>query len=501
MAPLLALPNEVLFNIIEQLLPDDILHFALSCKLIQALSQGSLTLYRECKQKYSVVKFHGCPEWDSVSALPELLQHMSSDQRIAFYPRSMIFKAPHCSLECAHSFAPSAYEIGYRGNDNSNDEANQLGSIEKLNNIISNIGSESTKTEHETAYGRRRGGKVWLYDIYQWSTMLGLLLTAFPNLETLKFNFTSDLLGKVHDIVWNAVDKNRGPGHSGPTFLSNLKTVVVDASEHAGRHDFEVFACCALFPSVKRLVGKHIESLHPLLSNRNWTKMTYLHLWHPSLPVTEIIFQESELSYEFFARLLRAITRLKRFTYSYSFWWVPWARTSATDPYRLIDLLLLHSKSTLEYLELKGFDSKSPASPPRGTGYGCLRDFEALKEVRVDAAIWKIPRTHHRIYNSKPRGKLWEESIVFPLAEVLPSCIETVSLEGPCHVLGVIPLLKGLTTAKRRRLRSLKTIVLQNVVCPSALMLRRVDVWIEDCARMGIRLNFEWNRPFSDFTA
>ena len=493
MATLLALPNEILLNIIEELIPDDQPYFALSCKRMQTLSQKSLISYRECKKKYAVVKFHGCPEQDSEADLPALLQHIIADQKTTLYPRSMILEGLICSMECSHTFE---YSPGNGDNDHSDTEVKKLGSIEKLNSIINHFDNGTSKTKDETNDQRLGAGKVCLYSPSQWSTMLGLLLTTFPNIETLTLKYFSDKMLQVQDLLWNVVEKNRGPGHTGPTIFTKLKTVIVDASEFVGADDAEVFACFALFPSVECLIGKQIVSLNPPGSNVIWTVSEYLRLWHPSLAVTEINFQESRLTFEYFSRLLHGIKRLKRFTYG--FWRGPWGDSFGTDPYRLIDLLLLHSKTTLEYLELKGFGSK-PAYPPDGTGYGCLRDFEALKEVRIHAALWTISEEHHQAFRSQLDCIRHEEYIVFPLVEMLPSCVEMVHFEGPFHMLGVNHLLIDLTrSSKGQRLGSLKKIAFRGVVRPSALMLKSAKVWMEDCAGMGIYLDFEWNEWFSD---
>lgn len=452
MATLLSLPNETLLNIIEELLPDDLPYFALSCKRMQALSRKSLISYRECKKKYAIVKFHGCPEKDSESHLPALLRHMISDHKIAFYPRSLILEFPDCSMECAHSFE---HNLGNGDNEHFDNEGKMFGSIEKLSSIINQSGNGITKTNDETTDQRLGAGKVWLYETSQWSTMLGLLLTTFPNIETLTVRCFSELLIGVQELLWNAVEKNRGPGHTGPTILTKLKTVIINDSEYGGLDDAEVFACFVLFPSVERLVGKHLASQYPLGSHAGWTMSEYLGLWHPSLAVTEIDFQDSRLTFEYFSQLLRRITRLKRFSYGFS--GGPWGGCFGTDPYRLIDLLLLHSKSSLEYLEFKGFGCK-PAYPPDGTGYGCLRDFEALKEVRVHAALWTISESHHQAFRSQLGCIRYEEYIFFPLVEMLPSSIETVHFEGAFHMPGVNHLLTGLTMSKGRRLRNLKRI-------------------------------------------
>ena len=469
MAALFALPNEIWLDIIEELLPDDLPCFALSCKRMLALSQKSLVSYSECKKKYAKVRFHGCPRLDNKSQLPALLQHMIADQSIAFYPRTMILEIVPCGMECAHTYERIP---GNGDNDHPDNEAKKLGSIEKLNSLINQFDKGVTRKTDETTGQRLAVGKSLLYEQTHWSTMLSLLLTIFPNIETLRMTSFFDLMILVDNFLWNTIERNRGPDHTGPTFFTKLKTVIVDASDFGLLYDARVFAYFALFPSIGRLIGEHIASPHPHHSNISWVVSEYLRLWHPSLAVTEIKFKDSRLSFEYFSQLLRGITRLKRFTYGFcrDLWGGGgglWGNSFSTDPYRLIDLLLFHSKTTLEYLELKGFGFQ-PASPPDGTGYGCLRDFEALKEVRVHAALWTISDTHHQTFSSQLGCIRCEDYIAFPLVEMLPSCIETVHFEGPFHMPGVNHLLTDLTKSKGRRLRSLKTITFRDVVRPSS---------------------------------
>ena len=494
MATLLALPNEILLNIIEELIPDDLPYFALSCKRMRALSRKKLISYRECQKKYPVVSFYGCPEEDSKSHLPALLQHMIADHMIAYCPRSMILEYFNCGVECVHKFE---YSPGNEDNDHSDNEAEKLGTIEKLNSIINHFDNGTTKTKDESTDQVLGAGKVWLYDSSKWTTMLSLVLTTFPNIETLTLRYYWDVLLTVQDLLWNAVEENRGPGHTGPTILTKLKTVIV---ESGGSDAAEIFACFALFPSVERLIGIEIASPHRRTPSLSWTISEYLRLWHPSRAVTEIDFRDSRLSFEYFSQLLCGITRLKRFTYSFrgGLWRRRWGNSYSTDPYRLIDLLLLHAKTTLEYLELKGFGLQT-ASPPDGTAYGCLRDFEVLKEIRVHAALWTISGTHHQpFFHSKLNCVRCDDLIVFPLVEMLPSCVETVYLEGPFHMPCVNHLLIDLASSKGRRLRNLKTIAFRGVVRPSASMLNSAKVWMEECAGCGIYLDFEWNDWFSD---
>ena len=479
MATLLALPNETLLSIIENIFPDDLPNFILSCKLMLGLSKKSLMLYRERRREYAMVEFQGCPKKDNKPYLRTLLRYVIADHIIALYPRSLVLEGPGCGSECAHNFE---YSPDKSDNDFFDQEgAERLGSIEKLNRFI-NDGSASGSSKQ-----RLKASNVELYEASKWGTMLDLLLTTFPNIKTLTVNYFSHRRIGLKDLFWSTFERNHSPGNSGPTILTKLKTVV-DASEKYYFHDLrtygdaDIFACFLPFPSVERLLGKYIMSGDALRSS--WDVGDDLRLWQ----VIEINFQESVLSFAYFSQLLSRITTLKRFTYVYS-------RVSVgIDPYQLIDLLFLHSRTTLEYLELGGFTSE-PAFPPNGTRYGDLQGFEALKEICVHPQLWLLSEKCHTADYTK---ECYSESegderdmVYLALVKTLPSCIETVVLRGYIDTRAVNHLLNGITASEGRRLRSLGTIFLRGSGRPprfSTAHSKHMEVWAEECTKVGISL-------------
>lgn len=63
---LLSIPNEILFQIIDEVCPDGIESFALCCKTIYGLAQNTIKLHNSCKQEFS----RGCLHWANHLHLP-----------------------------------------------------------------------------------------------------------------------------------------------------------------------------------------------------------------------------------------------------------------------------------------------------------------------------------------------------------------------------------------------------------------------------------------------
>ena len=500
MATLLGLPNETLLQIIEHnLAPHDLPSFALSCKHMLALSERCLIQYVERKKKYSVIKFHGCSRHDNETSLATFLHEMVDDHRVASYPRSFVMEYGDCTPECEYAFECGGgfEESGFHNDANDIDHFG-VGGIKMLDSIINDFEDITTQEQDGNDDQRLEVRQSKLYPSSEWDTVIALLLCTLPNIETLTLQTEPTIARAFHYILSDVVEKNSRRGHASPTVLTKLKTVVLDASHP---DDFcGIFGCLGLLPSVERLCGNFIRS--PCLGNSTLTRRGYQYCWpaRDNLALTDIDFQDSELGFEFFSQLLRGVTRLRRFTYEVGFGF----DSTGTDPYRLIDLLR-HSRETLEYLELKGFASEQ-APPPDDAGHGSLRNFEALKDIRIHSGLWTVPEIQDESTHSKKKNKdccPTDGRVIYPLVAMLPSRVQTVQLEGPIHMRDVNRFLKDLTCSKGRymrnnrspkaeRLRSLNSIVFRDVERPSGSLEVDAKEWIEECAEVGITLTFEW---------
>ena len=190
------------------------------------------------------------------------------------------------------------------------------------------------------------------------------------------------------------------------------------------------------------------------------------------------VFQHSR----FFDQLLSRMTRLRKLTYGST------SEFHQIGFYRLIDFLLFHSRTTLEYLKFK-FVACGKLKTYVGASDGSLRDFEVLKDICVPFALWVA---HESDYEATKWKKLPAGGrTTIPLVKVLPSSIETVQLEGVIPVREVGHLLTGITGPKGRRLRSLRRVVLRDVEGPSDSFEESNRAW-EECANIGVSLEIRW---------
>ena len=407
---------------------------------------------------------------------------MAADHKVVLYPQSMTIKRVDCAPKCLFE---GAYRKLNGGNEYFDNEEvkkpggiEEMDSIEEMNSIVNGF-----EMRHDSP-GPIRWETVSIerFEPYQWSTMLSLFLTTFPNIETLTLDYFYWHTRALYKTLWNAVEKNRGPGDTGPTILTKLKTLVVHGGGDHFYAEAEELTCFALFPSVECLIGHEITDSGVDRPGSKSMDIDYLSLSQRSRAITELNFQESNISLQLFSQLLLDVTRLKRFTYTSG------PKSFGTDPYQLIDLLRLHSKTTLEYLELNG-RACARAPPPEFAGYGSLRDFESLKDVHVDFRLWTLSETHYETTQTKTGRRGSKKRIVIPLVEILPPCLETIVLKGCVRMDDVnrfLYLIQGL------RQENPTIVSFTSVVRPQHYTRNHAKGLEQACAVAGIRLEWEW---------
>lgn len=98
MATLLKLANETLFQVIEDVQPEDILNFSLTCKFLSVLSEDALAQHAAKRKTYSEVTLYGCHRHEEALHPLTLITEICKDPKIASYPRSL-------KIECCDLFA------------------------------------------------------------------------------------------------------------------------------------------------------------------------------------------------------------------------------------------------------------------------------------------------------------------------------------------------------------------------------------------------------------
>lgn len=476
MPTLLTFPNEVLLEIIEDVCPDDLLNFALSCKHVLSLSQGCLKLHIERKQIYNTVGFHGCPRHDHDAQPTILVQQIFDDWRIASYPKSMTIKC----CDCRGVFKTyNEHKEGFQEIDDDDDvgDAEEAEDPEPFDRAIKDFERAIMKKINETEIPRHQAARVKVWGIGERGAMLGFLLTMLPHLEKITLEQYTWSANTFRTILWNIVEANLDPDYTGPILLPKLEEVAIVRNDFNKCEDAEVFGCFALLPCMKSLVGHRVES--GWVTGEDDIDYRWPRRDNHTSAVAAIEFRESAISFGYFSQLLRGITSLRRFTYGFN------GGHIGTDPYRLVDLLLLHSKTTLEHLELKGF-AGAQFDSYGGAGSGSLRDFEVLKDVHVHSRLWAV---HEEEYDETLQLEEWT---TIPLVDALPTCIESVQLEGVFDMKEADRLLTGLTGPKGRRLHRLRRVVFRDMDSPSDFFADIARVWKEGCAVFGVSLEFEW---------
>ena len=492
MSALLALANETLLEILDDIRPKDLLNFALSCKRMLALSRECLELHGQRSRTYALVKFHGCPRHDNDSHPLALLRDIFDDWRIAFYPRSMTIQC----CDCRGRFVPynehkEAREESDDDDDGDSEEVEEVEDIEDieiiepLDRVIKGFESDIINKVNQTDHLRLEASKVKEWGTGKRGAMLGLLLTMLPNLEDLTLaNYTWGA-NTFRTVLWNIVEANLDPDYTGSAVLAKLKQVTVIDPYSEECEDAEILGCFAFLPSMDVLHGIGVIDGTEGETNEDDTDYRWPRRVDQTSAISAIEFQNCSISFGHFSQLLRGITRLRRITLDLT------GVYSRPNPYELINCLLLHSRRTLEYLEIKMsnceyFDSED------GAGNGSLRDFEALKDVQIHARIWAYDKDYTGTMNPEKDYET-EEGAFIPLVDTLPSCIETVHLGGAFHMRNVDHLLTGITGPKGRRLHSLRKVVFQDVESPSDIWQEVARVWKECCADVGVGLEFEWD--------
>lgn len=226
MSALLALPNETLLQIIEDICPDDLLNFALSCKRMISLSHDGLKLDGERRKSYATIKFYECPRHDDDAHPSTLLHDIFNSWRLAFFPRSITILC----CDCRGTFVPynehkeTVEESGdHEGDDNADDaeEAEDIEDIEPLDRVLERFERTIMEKIDQTGFPRYQAAKVQDWGIGRRGTVLGPLLNMLPNLENLTLGQYAWGANTFGAILWNAIEADLDPDYTGPVILQD----------------------------------------------------------------------------------------------------------------------------------------------------------------------------------------------------------------------------------------------------------------------------------------
>ncbi len=473
MPQLLDLANEILYKIIDQIHPNDIVNFSLCRKDIHELTKDAVALHVRRKKVLENVRLHGCHRHRPNSHPMWLIRDICMDWRVGEYTKCL-------KIQCCHN--PDS--VSPEGSDAEEyEEDAKLYKTEKkqddvvvqsvMQNIQDYIEEKVVQSGIPTLSRLRRGEKhtddtvsLTHFDVENAcyhvkkgvrSTMFALLLLFLPNLEKLDLaQFTWNVGGLESMIALISPQNLQGmPGSRRP--LMNLSRVCfLGAPGNIAGENFDTFMPFAALPSLRSIHGAFVEG-QDITNDWNFAPHTS--------SITEIDLRRSAVKPECLAEMIGAIKILKRFSYNYS---VEYDNGGGMEIQNIIGSLLEHAKHCLEYLAITGDWNQRIGERGSHPCKGYLRDFEVLKEVVLDSYVYVEPTqlepTSYRDPGFIPNHTADNENngyIVRSLVEVLPPSIETIQLVG-MQLLQHVPLfLRHLLEQKALRLPKFRNLIIR----------------------------------------
>ena len=336
MARFLDLPNELILQVIDSILPEDLENFAQSCKRCRSVADDALRSHRQLIRRYTIMK-NG-----KGRTISSMLKEVLIDPVIGRYIK-------HLSL---------SYIAGSKRN------LTPTYSAEDLELFVA-------ASEDSQFLSPRGQNTVTCYrDIIERANediLLAILLPLLPNLKSLRFPRVSN----DGDHCWTSHMFSHLPHHSTPT-LTNLSTVCINVGR-VYLHLDEAKAYANL-PSVKSLSAPMLCSEicddASLLWASNST-ITNLELWQCRVPARPL--------HDF----LLGFHCLESFAYSCD---LQRPMTNEFDAFLIRSALLAKAKKTLRKLTIFSY------RPSGNLTMGTLRPFEVLNEVEMD---WELLLPHN----------------------------------------------------------------------------------------------------------
>lgn len=204
--------------------------------------------------------------------------------------------------------------------------------------------------------------------------------------------------------------------------------------------------------------------------------------------VTEIELQKSSVDPKDMVLLLSGMRFLKKFIYDHD------ASLTCNEDDQLSDILMVlksYAANTLELLALPVNDSLTRCAGGTHKGGNALKDFRALREVRVPCNLFLRDEALHQGSHDELKVKDWLDDIP-RLADILPASIEKIEMDGEITMTSVESLLIGLNADspdyKRQKVPNLKEIVFHEAKTETETAEMMAKAWKDGLRDSGINL-------------
>ena len=439
MATFLSLPNETKLQIIETVAPDDIVNFALCCKLFRSLAVKTLRQHKLDTINQRFLDFSFSHQWD----YHQLLDLVKSS-RLRLYGKRL-----------------SIINLG-----SSDEERRRILIQDGVLNEIAEV-CDKMFDGFVSPYIDEDEMKSWCKRISDGSILDAtcLLLTLLPNVKSMTVLNSWPWGPAAADIVNKVSKKTQESSLTMRDSLSLTKLSRLELRSYEWGNTGLIEAFMGL-PSMRSLLTSD------LVPNNKFDR--WFHPWYQS-NVEEICILQSELRVKPIARLLSHLRSLQKFSYNHDkFEGGRMALNDAEDnsPDALINVLFQRARKTLKYLQYTT-NAKDRIGDNRTRYIGTLRRFEVLRSLRLSRVFFVENGSMQRLVDELP-SSLVELELHFL------DCRPHISLEeAKC-------MLDGMLERKQERLPNLELILF-----PHSIPLDEETI----LACQGIGLTLDWYEP------
>lgn len=437
MSRLLALPNELISPIVDEIPSTDIESFALCSKATYYWCGPAIR--RIFEARYAVVRL-GSPE--DMPASYGCNHSSSGCHPLLFLAR--ILSKPHLAQY------PTELEIEVYIEDDEDDEdyededEMQHSETTALRDAVSIWSSELTSIGANNLWLTGEAREVWKRALLQPKNKVycvGILLTMLPNVESITITNMTDEAGPLVNMILAIAKANRDP--SSPVHekaLSRLHEVALSA--HLGEEAGEtwIYGPFAALPSMRSLYGSAIGGYNRVAQS-DLTK-------DRGCQFEVIKFVHSAVDAKFFDGLLQLAAALKIFTYHHAIYIDEAVRFDALS---IVRALATYTSHSLEKLDLTADTEIWEQSDNHPRGYEhqripSLRDFARLRVLRIDDKLLQAPHSGGSVSR---------------LVDVLPASIRIVRLVREMRQDAFEEIFVGLAQRKVERLPVMKKIIME----------------------------------------
>lgn len=255
MPALLDLSNELLLKIIDQIHPDDIPNFSLTCKDIHHVAKDAVKVHLDREETYKDVVLDGCPRHEDYDHPLEFIKEMCMDWRIGEYVKNLRIECCSPPVIGRDNIPEEEYEEDLRKYEKELREDNVMSqtTMQVIQPYVEEKAVERkftypTRIDMELLCSEAASGKRM--------EMIALLLLFIPNLKSLELIKCSPFTTHLKEMIFTISEEQWSFGVR--KLLTNLESVMLEGdSDNRIAPALEPLLWFAAIPSVRTLHGHY----------------------------------------------------------------------------------------------------------------------------------------------------------------------------------------------------------------------------------------------------